>query len=102
MITYSSGSNWYICFNFVSLLTVSFANSPFITIDTAIIAETVVQWCSDKKMFLEISQNSQEHSCAKDLFLMKQQMYRVNNFIKKRFWHKYFLVNSAKFLIKLV
>ena len=30
-----------------------------------------------------MSQNSQENTCAKDLFLMKLQIYKVNNFIKK-------------------
>ena len=32
---------------------------------------------------LQISQNSQENTCAKDLLLMKQHICRVNNFIKK-------------------
>ena len=38
-------------------------------------------------MFLEISQNSLENTCARDSFL------------KKSFWHRYFPVNFAKFLI---
>ena len=33
---------------------------------TAIISETVAQRCSVKKVFLEISQNSQENTCARD------------------------------------
>ena len=36
-----------------------------------------------KKEFLRISQNSQENTCAKGLFLMKLQIYRANNFIEK-------------------
>ena len=36
-----------------------------------------------RKVFLKISQNSQEKAC---------------NFIKKRLWHRCFLVNFAKFL----
>ena len=30
--------------------------------------EAVAQWCSVKKVFLEISQNSQENTCARDSF----------------------------------
>ena len=41
--------------------------------------EAVAQTCSVKKVFLEISQNSQENTCARDSFLMKLQC----NFIKK-------------------
>ena len=43
-------------------------------------------FCSVKKMFLEISQNSQENACA-----------RVS-FLNKRLWHRGFPVNFAKFL----
>ena len=39
-----------------------------------------------KKVFLEISQNSQENTCA-----------RVS-FLKKRPWRRFFPVNFAKFL----
>ena len=42
-----------------------------------------------KKVFLEISQNSQENACAR---------VWVCNFIKKRFWYRCFPVNFAKFL----
>ena len=35
--------------------------------------EAVVQRCSVKKVFLEISQNSQENTCARVLFLIKLQ-----------------------------
>ena len=36
-------------------------------------AEAVAQRCSVKKVFLEISQNSQENTCAKVYFLIKLQ-----------------------------
>ena len=39
-----------------------------------------IQRCSVKKVFLKISQNSQENSCARAFFLRKLQ---VCNFIKK-------------------
>ena len=42
--------------------------------------EAVVRWCSVKKVFLEIYQNSQESTCASDSFLIKLQ---ACNFIKK-------------------
>ena len=47
--------------------------------------EAVVQRCSVKKVFLEISQNSQENTCARD-------------FIKKSLWHRCFPVNFVKSL----
>ena len=36
-------------------------------------AEEVIQRCSVKKVFLEISQNSQESTCARVSFLIKLQ-----------------------------
>ena len=42
--------------------------------------EAVVQRCSVKKVFLEISQNSQENTCARASFLIKLW---ACNFIKK-------------------
>ena len=51
-------------------------------------------------MFLEISQNSQENTCAKDSFLIKLQAAPAT-LLKKRFWHRCFPVNFAKFLITL-
>ena len=36
--------------------------------------ETVVQRCSVKKVYLEISQNSQEITCARASFLIKLQV----------------------------
>ena len=47
--------------------------------------EAVVQRRSVKKVFLEISQSSQENPCARAFFL------------KKRLWHRCFPVNFAKF-----
>ena len=36
-------------------------------------AEAVARGCSDKNVFLKISQNSQENTCARVSFLMKLQ-----------------------------
>ena len=46
--------------------------------------EAVVRRCSVKKLFLEISQKSQENTCARVPFLIK------------RLWHRSFPVNFAK------
>ena len=55
--------------------------------------EAAVQRCSVKKVFLAISQNSMEETCAKASFS------QACNFIKKkRPWHKCFPVNFVKFL----
>ena len=35
--------------------------------------EAVAQWCSVKKLFLEISQNLQESTCARNSLLIKLQ-----------------------------
>ena len=47
-----------------------------------------------KKVFLEISQNSQENICARVPFLIKLQA----TLLKKRPWHRCFPVNFVKFL----
>ena len=44
--------------------------------------EAVVQSCSVKKVFIEISQNSQENTCARDSFLIKRRP-KACNFVKK-------------------
>ena len=59
-------------------------------ISVGVEAEAVVQRCSVKKVFLEISQNSQENTCARVSFLI--------TLLKKRLWHRCFPVNFAKFL----
>ena len=40
---------------------------------SGLFTEAVVRMCSEKKMFLEISQNSQKSTCARDYFLIKLQ-----------------------------
>ena len=62
------------------LLTEKVLQSPFLLL------EVVVRKCSVKKVFLEISQNSRENTCAK-----------VATLLKKRLWHRYFPVNFAIF-----
>ena len=50
--------------------------------------EAVVQRCSAKKVFLKISQNSQENTCARISFLIK---FRPATLLEKRLWHSWFL-----------
>ena len=51
--------------------------------------EAVVQWCSVKKLFLEISQNLQESTCARVSLLIKLQTLACK-FIKKETQHRCF------------
>ena len=55
------------------------------------LTETDTQRCSVRKVFLKISQNSQENSCARASFLIKLQ---VCNFVKKEILPQVF---SCKF-----
>ena len=48
---------------------------------------------------LNISQNSQENTCARFSFLIKLQVLPATS-LKKRLWHRCFPVNFAKFLRK--
>ena len=58
--------------------------------------QAVAQRCTVRKVFLEISQNSQENTCARFSFLIKLQTPAT--LLKKRLWHRCFPVNFAKFL----
>ena len=49
-----------------------------------------------KKVFVEILQNSQENTCARDSFLIKLQASAT--LLKKSLWQRCFPVNLAKFL----
>ena len=60
-------------------------------------AKAVVQRCSVKKVFLNISQNSQENTCARFSFLIKLQTWCLQ-FYYKRDCHRCFPVNFAIFL----
>ena len=55
--------------------------------------EAVTLSCSVRKVFLEILQNSQGNTCARVSFLIKLHA----SLLKKRFWHRCFLVNFVKF-----
>ena len=56
----------------------------------AINEEAFTRRCSVKKVFLKISQNSRENTCARVSFLIK-------SYLKKKLWHWCFPVNFAKF-----
>ena len=53
--------------------------------------DVVVRRCSAKKVFLKVSQNSQENAFAKVSFLIKLQ-----TLLKKRLWHRCFPVNFCE------
>ena len=55
-------------------------------------SEALIQSCSVEKLFLEISQNSQESTCARVFFSKVAGL---------RLWYSCFLVNFVKFLITL-
>ena len=59
--------------------------------------DPVAQTCSVKKVFWEISQNSQEKACARVSFLIMLQAPPAT-LLKKTPWHRCFPVNFAKFL----
>ena len=57
--------------------------------------KAVSQKCSVKKLFWEITQHTQENTCAKVSSLIKLQ---ATGLLKNRFWHRCFPVNFPKFL----
>ena len=58
--------------------------------------EASARRCSVKNVFLKISQNSQDKTCARASFLIK--LLRPGSSSKKRLWHRCFPVNFTKFL----
>ena len=60
--------------------------------------EAVVQKCSVKKVFLEISEHSQENTCARVSFFNKVAGLKPATLLKKRLWHRCFPMNAVKFL----
>ena len=59
--------------------------------------EAVVQRCSVKKVFLEVSQNSQENICTRVSFLIKLQASDLRTpFSKNTFFYKTPLVAASK------
>ena len=58
--------------------------------------EAVAGRCSLRKVFLEISQNSQENTCA-SLCFKKVAGLRPATLLKQRLWRRCFLVNFGKF-----
>ena len=60
--------------------------------------EAVVRRYSVKKVFLKVSQNSREGICARVSFSNKVAGLRPATLLKKRLWHRCFLVNFVKFL----
>ena len=76
--------------NWLNVNTVEFLYSRQLSV-----SEAFVRSCSVKKVFLEISPNSQENICARVSFWINLQTATL---LKKRLWHRCFPVNFAKFL----
>ena len=74
-----------------------FSLKMFYLKNTFFTAEAVVRRCSKKRVFLEMSQNLQENTCATESFLIKSQAPGCN-FIKKEPPNRCIPVNFAKFL----
>ena len=60
--------------------------------------EAFFRRCSAEKVFLEISQNPQQNTCARVSFLNKVAGLKLANLFKRRLWHMYIPENLAKFL----
>ena len=60
--------------------------------------EAVTWSWSVKKIFLKISQNSQENTCARVSLYNNVAVLRSPNLSKNRLWHKCFSTNFAKFI----
>ena len=82
-----------ICWKFKILMTLSqLFNMILGTHSITPKTEAAVQKCSVKKVFLEISQNSQENTCARVTGIRPVTLF------KKRLWRRCFPVNCVKFL----
>ena len=62
--------------------------------------EAIVRKYSVKNVFLKISQNSQENTCAGVSFLIKLQASCLQRYLKRDSSHSCFPVNFVKFLRK--
>ena len=59
-------------------------------------SEAVIWWCSVKKVFLKLSQNSLEKTCVRVSFFNKVAGPRPVTLLKKKLWHTCFPVNFSK------
>ena len=97
---------WNLCWIFFAWVTEIVRTRPavnecnYIQHHLSLLTEAVARRCSVKKVFLEISLNSQENTCARVSFLIMLQAsgLRPATLLKKRLWHRCFPVNFAKFL----
>ena len=94
LITYTSGSNWYICFSF-SIIIYSFVCQ----FSLRYYWYCYVRWCSAKKVFLHISQNFTRKHLRSRLVFNEVADLQSLTLSTGRFRHRCFPVNSAKFLI---
>ena len=62
------------------------------------VTETATRGVVCKKVFLEISKNSEENICARVSFFNKVGDLKPAILFKKRLWHRCFPMNFVKFL----
>ena len=86
---------WHSCFPVTST---KFLRKTFFKEHLRLGERAVVQRCSVKKVFLEISQNLQENTCARVSFFNEDAGLRPATLFKKRLWHRCFPVDFVKFL----
>ena len=82
------------CLNIVFILIIYHKFYTFIDHSNFLFQEAATAGVLWKKVFLEISQNSQENTCGRVSFLITLP----ETLLRKRLWHKRFPVNFAKFL----
>ena len=83
---YSSWKIWYCCWNTILIDTLEMAQYAA--------TGDILQ----EKVFLEISQNAQEKTCARASFLNKTTYLMPATLLKRKLWRRSFLVNFANFL----
>ena len=67
-------------YSYVIRMSLICTSMSFVCHSSVVLPSTVVQKCSVKKMFLKISQNSQESTCVRVYFLMKLRNFQQHLF----------------------
>ena len=101
LITYTSGLNCYICFRFRTIIYSFICQFSLCYYCYSYHKKQSSGDVLQKRCSYKFRKIHEKNTCAKDSFLIKLQIYRVLTLSKKRFRHRCFLVNSAKFLITL-
>ena len=87
---------WYMFWWFDAEVNLKFYTAKYL------VSEAVVRSCSVKKVFLEISQNSQENTCARVSFLIKLPASCLQLYLKRDSGAGFFLWIFRNFLEHLL